>query len=134
MKTAASIEDRIHILGSRLLETAGGKGSGTPAWMTSLISQAIADPEFRVQALRFIDVLPTLHEDAELVSHLKEYFGDQDLPWPVFSDWGLQHSDAPWAVHIAAPLVRATLRGLSRRFMGGRNAEQVRSKIGRAHV
>ena len=125
VNTAASIEDRIHILGSRLLEIAGGKESSTPAWMTSLISQAISNPEFRVQALRFVDVLPTLHEDTELVAHLKEYFGDQELPWPAFSNWGLQHSDAPWAVHIAAPLIRATLRGLSRRFMGGRNAHQV---------
>jgi RHH-type proline utilization regulon transcriptional repressor/proline dehydrogenase/delta 1-pyrroline-5-carboxylate dehydrogenase len=129
MNTAESIEDRIHILGTRLLEIAGGKDSSTPAWMTSLLSQAMTDPEFRVQALRFVDVLPTLRDDAALVAHLKEYFGDQDLPWPVFSDWSLQHSDAPWAVHIAAPLVRATLRGLSRRFMGGRNAQQVLETI-----
>ena len=56
MNTAESIEDRIHILGTRLLEIAGGKDSSTPAWMTSLLSQAMTDPEFRVQALRFVDV------------------------------------------------------------------------------
>ena len=133
MNTAASIEKRIQVLGSRMLEIAGAVASDVPAWMTSLISQAMISPDFRVQALRFIDVLPTLHNDAELVAHLKEYFENQQLPWPAFSDWGLQHSDAPWAVHIAAPLVRTTLRGLSRRFMGGRNARQVLDTIGRLH-
>lgn len=130
---AASIEDRIRKFGLQLLELAGNEASDIPAWMTSLISQATNSPDFRVQALRFIDVLPALHDDAELVAHLKEYFETRQLPWPAFSDWSLQHSDAPWAVHIAAPLVRATLRGLSRRFMGGHDTHQVLETISKLH-
>jgi RHH-type proline utilization regulon transcriptional repressor/proline dehydrogenase/delta 1-pyrroline-5-carboxylate dehydrogenase len=77
-----------------------------------------------VQTLRFIDVLPSLRQDAELVGHLKDYFSGLELPWPEVSKWSLRHSDAPWALHIAAPLVRATLRALSRRFMGGRSLRE----------
>ena len=78
----ADLEARIQSLGDQLLEQAGrevqqaGKG-----WLDGLVDRAIQDREFRVQTLRFVDVLPTLQDDA--------------------------------------PLVRATLRGLSRRFMGG---------------
>ncbi|MEA2093418.1 MAG: proline dehydrogenase family protein, partial [Pseudomonadota bacterium] len=130
MNDAFSIEDRIHTLGYRLLETAGRVGTGfSPAWLDQLVSRAIGDPRFRVQALRFIDVLPTLQDDTELVQHLREYFSGYELPWPVLSKWGLKHSDAPWALHIAAPLVRATLRGLSRRFMGGNTVRQVLDTI-----
>jgi RHH-type proline utilization regulon transcriptional repressor/proline dehydrogenase/delta 1-pyrroline-5-carboxylate dehydrogenase len=129
----ASIEDSIRKFGLQLLELARNQASDIPAWMTSLISQATNNPDFRVQALRFIDALPALHDDAELVAHLKDYFEAQQLPWPAFSEWGLQHSDAPWAVHIAAPLVRASLRGLSRRFMGGRNARQVLATTSKLH-
>jgi RHH-type proline utilization regulon transcriptional repressor/proline dehydrogenase/delta 1-pyrroline-5-carboxylate dehydrogenase len=118
--TIADLEARIQSLGQRLLEHAGREvkkaGNG---WLDTLIDRAIQDREFRVQTLRFVDVLPTLQDDTALVAHLKEYFAGVELPWPTVSHWSLRHSDAPWAVPIAAPLVRATLRGLSRRFMGG---------------
>ena len=54
---------------------------------------------------------------------------DWNFPWPEVSEWSLRHSDAPWALHIAAPLLRATLRALSRRFMGGHNLMQARRTI-----
>jgi RHH-type proline utilization regulon transcriptional repressor/proline dehydrogenase/delta 1-pyrroline-5-carboxylate dehydrogenase len=120
MNENRSLEEIIRLCGTRLLEAARDARKGPRlAWLDALITRAIADPGFRVQALRFIDVLPALRDDGELVAHLKEYFRDTELPWPAFTGWGLRHSDAPWAVHIAAPLVRVTLRGLARRFMGG---------------
>jgi RHH-type proline utilization regulon transcriptional repressor/proline dehydrogenase/delta 1-pyrroline-5-carboxylate dehydrogenase len=128
----ADLEARIQAHGARLLahvdreeKAAGGN------WLDVLVRRAIRDREFRVQALRFVDVLPTLQDDAVLVAHLKEYFADTALPWPAVSHWSLRHSDAPWAVPIAAPLVRATLRGLSRRFMGGRDSRQALATISR---
>ena len=126
----ADLEARIQSLGQRLLEQAGREvkqaGNG---WLDALIDRAIQDHEFRVQTLRFVDVLPTLQDDAALVAHLKEYFADTALPWPAVSHWSLRHSDAPWAIPIAAPLVRATLRGLSRRFMGGQATRQALGTI-----
>jgi RHH-type proline utilization regulon transcriptional repressor/proline dehydrogenase/delta 1-pyrroline-5-carboxylate dehydrogenase len=116
----ADFEARVQFLGYRLLEQADYEtkkhGNG---WLDALVEHAIQDREFRVQTLRFVDVLPTLQDDAALVAHLKEYFTGVELPWPTVSHWSLRHSDAPWSIPIAAPLVRATLRGLSRRFMGG---------------
>ena len=116
----ADFEARVQFLGYRLLDQADYEtkkhGNG---WLDALVEHAIQDREFRVQTLRFVDVLPTLQDDAALVAHLKEYFTGVELPWPTVSHWSLRHSDAPWSIPIAAPLVRATLRGLSRRFMGG---------------
>jgi RHH-type transcriptional regulator, proline utilization regulon repressor / proline dehydrogenase / delta 1-pyrroline-5-carboxylate dehydrogenase len=86
-------------------------------WLDLLIQRTIAEPEFRIQALRFIDVLPSLDDDHLLAEHLQEYFSDLQLP--RFAEWGLHHSDSHWATHIAAPTVRFTLRGLARKFMGG---------------
>ena len=128
----AGLEARIQSLGQRLLEQAGREmkqaGNG---WLDAFVERAIQDREFRVQILRFVDVLPTLQDDAVLVAHLKEYFDGVELPWPAVSHWSLRHSDAPWAAPIAAPLVRATLRGLSRRFMGGSTLEQALKTIAR---
>jgi RHH-type proline utilization regulon transcriptional repressor/proline dehydrogenase/delta 1-pyrroline-5-carboxylate dehydrogenase len=130
MNDNSDLETRIHSLGRRLLESAEQSApANRHAWLDRLILQAIDEPGFRVQTLRFIDVLPTLRDDAELVGHLKDYFSGLELPWPEVSGWSLRHSDAPWALHIAAPLLRATLRTLSRRFMGGYNLTQARNTI-----
>jgi RHH-type proline utilization regulon transcriptional repressor/proline dehydrogenase/delta 1-pyrroline-5-carboxylate dehydrogenase len=125
MNDDIALERRIHTLGEHLLATAAQTApAGRHAWLDQLILRAIGEPAFRVQTLRFIDVLPTLRDDAALVGHLKDYFSGLELPWPEVSKWSLRHSDAPWALHIAAPLVRATLRALSRRFMGGRTLRE----------
>jgi RHH-type proline utilization regulon transcriptional repressor/proline dehydrogenase/delta 1-pyrroline-5-carboxylate dehydrogenase len=130
MNDNSDLETRIQTLGRRLLESAAQSApANRQVWLDRLILQAIDEPGFRVQTLRFIDVLPTLRDDAELVGHLKDYFSGLELPWPEVSGWSLRHSDAPWALHIAAPLLRATLRALSRRFMGGHNLIQARRTI-----
>ncbi|MGB5605307.1 MAG: proline dehydrogenase family protein [Gammaproteobacteria bacterium] len=120
----AAPEERIQALGTALLERAGQGHGGHQGWLDALIARSIQDEDFRVQVLRFIDVLPALRDDTELVHHLQEYFSTVDLPWPGVSRWSLRHSGSPWAVHVAAPLVRTTLRGLSRRFMGGHTVRQ----------
>ena len=56
------------------------------AGLEALIERAIQDREFRVQTLRFIDVLPALQDDSQLVTHLKEYFSNVELPWPTVSN------------------------------------------------
>ena len=130
MNNDIALETRIQAIGRRLLESAAQSvPANRQVWLDRLILQAIDEPGFRVQTLRFIDVLPTLRNDAELVGHLKDYFSGLELPWPEVSAWSLRHSDAPWALHIAAPLLRATLRALSRRFMGGHNLTQARRTI-----
>ncbi len=133
MKTAVfspDLEKSVQQMGQRLLACISGQAGATrQVWLDSLISRAIEDKDFRVQTLRFVDVLPTLQSSADLVDHLKEYFDGTELPWPAVTGWGLRHSDAPWAIPIAAPLVRATLRGLSRRFMGGSNINHAMDTI-----
>lgn len=131
-RAKADLEARIESLGVRLLaEAARQAGAERPGWLDALIDRAVRDREFRVQALRFVDVLPVLQDDEALVAHLKEYFSAVDLPWPVLSRWGLRHCADPWALPIAAPLVRATLRGLARRFMGGSRLQPALETIAR---
>jgi len=86
-------------------------------WIDHLIKRTTSDEDFRIQALRFIDVLPSLKDDHALAEHLQEYFSDLQLP--RFAEWGLKHSDTGWSTRIAAPSIRYTLRGLARKFMGG---------------
>jgi len=99
------------------------------SWLDQLIKRTTSEEDFRIQALRFIDVLPSLKNDHELAEHLQEYFSDLQLP--RFAEWGLKHSDQGWSTRIAAPTIRYTLRGLARKFMGGYKLHHAMSCISR---
>lgn len=101
----------------------------THKWLEFLIGRTISDTRFRVQALRFIDVLPSLENDQGLAEHLLEYFSDLELP--ALAEWGLKHSEMPWVTRIAAPTVRYTLRGLARKFMGGSQLHHALTSVSR---
>jgi RHH-type proline utilization regulon transcriptional repressor/proline dehydrogenase/delta 1-pyrroline-5-carboxylate dehydrogenase len=79
---------------------------------------------FRVQALRFVDVLPALKDDEELVRHLREYFGDEELPLPGVARWGMEHARGGIAANLVAGAVRAALHGLATRFIGGADVKE----------
>jgi len=98
-------------------------------WLDQLIKRTTSEANFRVQALRFIDVLPSLKDDHALAEHLQEYFSDLQLP--RFAQWSLKHSDTGWTTRIAAPTIRYTLRGLARKFMGGYKLHHAMSCISR---
>jgi len=125
------LEERIQTLGHELLDKAV-KQADEQSWLDQLVTYAIRDPQFRIQTLRFIDVLPSLNNDIELTHHLQEYFGNLNTPIPELAQWGLKQSDTPWLAHIAAPLVRLTVRAFSRKFMGGssiKTASQTVNKL-----
>jgi RHH-type proline utilization regulon transcriptional repressor/proline dehydrogenase/delta 1-pyrroline-5-carboxylate dehydrogenase len=79
---------------------------------------------FRVQALRFVDVLPVLTDDEELVRHLREYFGEEELPLPGVARWGIEHARGTVASHLVAGAVRVALHGLATRFIGGADVKE----------
>ena len=47
-----------------------------------MLRRLMENPEFKTNALRFVDVLPALADDSALVGHIREYFGEEGLPGP----------------------------------------------------
>ena len=123
-----SIEDHIQSLGNQLFDSARDFNEEA-SWIDKLVTLTTRDENFRVQALRFIDVLPSLEDDISLTRHLQSYFGHLKLPLPELARWGLDHSDKPWLAHVSAPLTRFTIRGLSRKFMGGQTRAEAATTI-----
>ncbi|MCU7848466.1 MAG: diguanylate cyclase [Candidatus Thiodiazotropha sp. (ex Lucinoma kastoroae)] len=86
------LEERIQIIGHQLLaemqsqSTTAGQG-----WINRLIVQLMADSQFRLQALRFVDTVPVLVDDIEMVRHFREYFSDMDEgQLPQLLAWGIR--------------------------------------------
>ncbi|MDE0724493.1 MAG: hypothetical protein OSB62_07320, partial [Alphaproteobacteria bacterium] len=71
-------EDKIYDLGSNLLQNASAdkKGFSIGGWTQSLLNRMMDNEPFRVAALRFTDVAPTLRNDREFMDHLSAYFSD----------------------------------------------------------
>jgi RHH-type proline utilization regulon transcriptional repressor/proline dehydrogenase/delta 1-pyrroline-5-carboxylate dehydrogenase len=123
----SGLERRVVEQGKRLLALAQGEAQGArpvDRWLERLLERVMEDDGFRVQALRFVDVLPALDDDRELTRHLQEYFGDEGFPLPPLVAFGVRHVQAGIATGFVARAIRKSLGGLARRFLGGETAEE----------
>lgn len=122
------IEARVQQLGQRILAEARTSRPRSPPylrWMDGFMKKLLEDASFRIQALRFIDVLPALKSSADVALHVREYFRDEELPLPPIAKWGIRHADATIGAHAVAAAVRVLMMGIAGRFVGGRDVKQV---------
>jgi RHH-type transcriptional regulator, proline utilization regulon repressor / proline dehydrogenase / delta 1-pyrroline-5-carboxylate dehydrogenase len=116
------VQNRVLEIGGELLNTARASGSSFWArsrWEETLSRKLMSNEQFRVQALRFIDVLPVLQNDADLAAHVHEYFADDELPLPAIAKSGLGLARGELASSLLAKAVRAAIRELGKKFIGG---------------
>jgi len=131
------LQQHIEAIGRDLLVRAKSAAAETPAgeqWLRGFMQRLGEDARFRVQALRFIDVLPALASDRELARHLQEYFADGDFPLPDAIDWGVRHAGAGPVPHIIAPTVRQAVKWIGRRFIAGETADEAFRAIEALHA
>ncbi len=136
MTSPSRLQSRIESIGTELLERAREIESGLSPlerWQREFMRRLEKDANFRVQALRFIDVLPVLKNDSELARHASEYFAAGDLPLPPALQWGFRHAHTGMAAHVLAPLVREIVEWIGRRFIAGEDAEDALTAVKRLH-
>ncbi|MGR9107089.1 MAG: proline dehydrogenase family protein [Gammaproteobacteria bacterium] len=121
----AAREQRIRHWASKLME-AGRKRKGA-TWFERHTETMLRDEILRVQVLRFVDVLPTLSDDRELLKHLREYFGPVAKRLPSPFGWAL--SKARYAPALAAKIIRKVLLQVAGRFIGGKNSAEALDTI-----
>ncbi|HET9962351.1 MAG TPA: proline dehydrogenase family protein, partial [Nitrospiraceae bacterium] len=118
----ASIETRVRAIGEELARRSTGLSPGlfdSRWWSQAAINLAMKDPSFKAQLFRFIDVLPALREDAQVVRLAEEYFGD--MTHHLFGvQWGFK---ALAATTLGATLTGKTIRHqvehMARTFIAG---------------
>lgn len=126
------LEQRVMGLGQEILARAGEiqarQGTGE-RWVNDLLEQSMADEGFRVKALRFIDVLPVLSSDYDLLRHLHEYFDQDELPLPKPVRVLFASSNNALAAKLIAPIIRRGATALSERFLAGSNLKEVQATL-----
>ncbi|MFH0344484.1 MAG: L-glutamate gamma-semialdehyde dehydrogenase [Chromatiales bacterium] len=124
------LEHRVQETGRRLIaafEQRRQAARSVDLWLDRFLNQVMQSEGFRVQALRFVDVLPALDDDRELTAHLHEYFGHGDLPLTGLLRFGVRHVRGDFANAIIGGAVRKAMTGLARRFLGGASVEEALS-------
>ncbi|MEC9291460.1 MAG: proline dehydrogenase family protein [Pseudomonadota bacterium] len=111
-------EDKIYDLGSNLLQNASEdkKGFSFGGWTQSLLNRMMDNEPFRVAALRFTDVAPTLRNDKEFMEHLSAYFSDVGGLKGFIGD-GVPAKGL--LGKIIAPIGRKNIKGMAKSFIAG---------------
>jgi RHH-type proline utilization regulon transcriptional repressor/proline dehydrogenase/delta 1-pyrroline-5-carboxylate dehydrogenase len=95
-------------------------------WDDRFMSWAMRDEAVKVQAFRFVDVLPTLGTADSVTRHLHEYFDEIEHPLPRPIRMGLSIARPETLVGRAlAVIARHNAQGQARRFIAGSNANEV---------
>lgn len=132
---AADLQAAIDALGNQILDRVAG--ASTPLFSTKgvyarLMDWAMRDEAFKVQLFRFVDVLPSLHSNAEIVRHLQEYLGDAAVELSPLLKGGLAVSGM--AAPIVGPAVRANLTSLARQFIAGGDPAELCETVRTLHA
>jgi RHH-type transcriptional regulator, proline utilization regulon repressor / proline dehydrogenase / delta 1-pyrroline-5-carboxylate dehydrogenase len=121
-------ELRVHEIGMGLYEATIERGPAKAAasfvtgraMQRRILTQAMADPAFKTQLFRFVDVYPSIRDSGDLLRHLRSYLGGVDVPRPLDRLVATDKRRLPsWAV------TRLTERGMQRMaesLIAGRDA------------
>jgi RHH-type proline utilization regulon transcriptional repressor/proline dehydrogenase/delta 1-pyrroline-5-carboxylate dehydrogenase len=93
-----------------------------PAWWDErLMGLTMGDEAVKLQLFRFVDVLPQLETPADVVRHLREYFGEARGHVPAWIPLALRFLPASG---LLAAFVRWSARRLARKFIAGSNVPE----------
>jgi RHH-type proline utilization regulon transcriptional repressor/proline dehydrogenase/delta 1-pyrroline-5-carboxylate dehydrogenase len=95
-------------------------------WDERIMSWAMQDEAVKVQLFRFVDVLPMLGDDNQLIHHLNEYLAEvrDRLPYSIRVALGVARR-AAFTRAAVARAARLSVMDFARRFMAGSNAQEV---------
>ncbi|MCX4186619.1 proline dehydrogenase family protein [Methylophaga sp. OBS4] len=125
--TDIHLEPQIQAHGQRLIEAArrnAAEGRAVDRWLLKFIQGLMENEHFRVQALRFVDVLPALSNDRDLVDHLFAYFNDEELAFFSDAATGMQQLRKITGNKLIAMAVRKAVSRIARYYMGGADAQE----------
>lgn len=94
-----------------------------------LLGDWFADPDLRIQMLRFVDVLPVLEDDREILEHLTDYLAGTGKNLPAWLRWCIRNSR--YSRRLSAALVRRMMLRISSRFLGGDDVQRALRTVNR---
>ena len=118
---------RIKELGAQYWQTMQGEPPNLfdqRKWQGQLLDWVMNDEAFKVDALRFVDVLPALHSSSAIASHVREYLLGEERNLPVAVRSALKMAAGGIASPLATRMIRANVTQMARRFICEREGDK----------
>ena len=117
------IEKSVQDIGRRILDLIQRQTLRSEhQWVKWYMDKMMEDDVFRIQALRFVDVFPTLSKNRALLGHLSEYFDIDGLNLPGLLRWQLKNRGI--TDPLLAGIVRKLMGLFSTYYMGGATVDE----------
>src|SRR5580765_6558029 len=126
------LEPAVYRIGEQLARLSAGR---TPTlfarrwWSQTALNLAMQDSRFKTQLFRFIDVLPSVTDDEEVVALAREYLGDGSTP--LFGgQWGLKALSATnLGARLSGKAIRSQVEHMARTFIVGATVEEAAPQL-----
>src|SRR6266478_6042597 len=124
-------EARVQEIGRELFERVAAERQAfysADRWTAALFSWSLQHEDAKLQLFRFVDVLPSLDSNHDLVRHLREYFEGRDVPYAglLRTALGVARVAGRLGDAVVGVMLRETVRRLARRFIAGGTPAQAR--------
>ena len=86
-------------------------------WQGQLLDWVMNDESFKVDAFRFIDVLPALESTAAIGSHVQDYLLKENRDLPLVVRTALKLASGGISSPLAVKAIRANVTAMARRFI-----------------
>ena len=129
---SSPLEPIVTRIGEQLARLSAGR---TPTlfegrwWSHTALNLAMHDSHFKTQLFRFIDLLPSLKDDEQVVALAREYLGDADTA--LFgTHWGLKALSATsLGARLTGQAIRSQVEHIARTFIAGATIEEAAPRL-----
>ncbi len=129
---SSPLEPIVSRIGEQLARLSAGR---TPTlfeggwWSHQALNLAMHDNLFKAQLFRFIDVLPSITDDEQVVALAREYLGDGETA--LFgTHWGLKALSATsLGARLSGKAIRSQVEHMARTFIAGATVEEATPRL-----
>ena len=129
---SSSLEPTVCRIGEQLARLSAGR---TPTlferrwWSQTALNLAMQDSVFKTQLFRFIDVLPSVTDDEQVVTLAREYLGDGEAQF-FGAQWGLKALSATsLGARLSGKAIRSQVEQMARTFIAGATVEEATPRL-----
>ena len=118
------LEPSIVSVGKDLLDRSVEKKAifDTKSWYGKIMDWCMKNEAFKTKMFHFVDVLPSLRNNKEIASHVKEYFArDGEMP-AIFSNLAIAGSFAP---ALMSKAIQSQVMSMSKMFITGESPKSI---------
>ncbi|HEX4978504.1 MAG TPA: proline dehydrogenase family protein, partial [Acidimicrobiales bacterium] len=92
-------------------------------WSQRMLGWAMANPDFKTQLFRFVDVFPATHDASDVLRHVHEYFQGDDAPRLLALGVDLAEK-VPFGDSVTASVARRNILRMAEQFIVGSTAAE----------